>query len=603
MKNYLFLLIFIIFCINVSGQITFEKTYDSGGSSQGYCVIQSDDNGYLIGGRTYQDLTFGYVVKTDSLGNTEWTKVYFGLTTFYCAINDYNNTYTLLNENNSSTSIIRIDSVGNMIWYKNLQGFSGHNFVHLADSGYIIAGRKYIGPGDYDIFITKVSSSGDSLWTKLYGTNNYEDVADFILTRDNKLVLVGLSEYEGENRIHVMKTDLNGDTIWTNHYQSGNAHKICESDDSGYFIIGYENGIGHIAMKIDTAGAQLWQVDLNLLNSNLTTSGNNEYIIAGNSNGSCVRKLDSVGNTVWNKYYADQFNTTLAQNCIRTNDNGIAVVGYTYFGGQDIFMIKTDADGCIKPNINYFFGSNDVTVNDTILYQIETTFRDDSISFSWQSNYGNLVTGEQNDSMRVIWNQIGIDTLIIVATNACGSDSIVMPINIAECVNPLINSISGNNVVGLGNEYTYSIDLLEGTDTVFFNWVLSNGTIVCGQNTTEIVAIFEDPGNVLIEVTATNQCGTDTSYSSFSIYVNNATNSEMGYIKVFPNPFSDFIDIVFEKHSTYEIIIHDLLGNEVLTETFTGSKYSLITTGLTEGTYVLQLKSDKGIRVEKIVKQ
>ncbi len=74
-------------------------------------------------------------------------------------------------------------------------------------------------------------------------------------------------------------------------------------------------------------------------------------------------------------------------------------------------------------------------------------------------------------------------------------------------------------------------------------------------------------------------------------------------LKVFPNPFSEKIELVFEKHAIYEIRIIDLLGKEVFKTNVTGTRHSLSTSALPSGTYLLQVISENGIGIKKIVKQ
>ena len=70
-----------------------------------------------------------------------------------------------------------------------------------------------------------------------------------------------------------------------------------------------------------------------------------------------------------------------------------------------------------------------------------------------------------------------------------------------------------------------------------------------------------------------------------------------------PNPFSEQIDLVFEKESKYRIRILDLLGKEVLSTNVRGTRHSLSTAVLPSGTYLLQVISEDGVGIKKIVKQ
>jgi len=77
------LVTFVVFIFPsvVDAQITFERCYGGPETDIGYSVAQTADRGYIIAGRSG---SFGagsydvYLVKTDSLGDTLWTKTYGG---------------------------------------------------------------------------------------------------------------------------------------------------------------------------------------------------------------------------------------------------------------------------------------------------------------------------------------------------------------------------------------------------------------------------------------------------------------------------------------------------------------------------------------------
>lgn len=67
--------------VDSAGNLTWEKTYGGNGDEWAYCVQQTTDNGYILSGYT---TSFGagnadyYMVKTNSTGDTLWTKTFGG---------------------------------------------------------------------------------------------------------------------------------------------------------------------------------------------------------------------------------------------------------------------------------------------------------------------------------------------------------------------------------------------------------------------------------------------------------------------------------------------------------------------------------------------
>jgi len=72
-------------------QQTWWKTYGRAGNEIGYCVRQTQDGGYIITGTAtnpspgYSDL---WLVKTDSLGDTLWTRTFGGGTMTWATLSN-----------------------------------------------------------------------------------------------------------------------------------------------------------------------------------------------------------------------------------------------------------------------------------------------------------------------------------------------------------------------------------------------------------------------------------------------------------------------------------------------------------------------------------
>ena len=74
MKRLILTLITFITLTVAHGQITFEKTYGTINDDYGYSVAETFDGGYIIG-MSYNNGPLG-IIKTNSQGDTLWTKMY-----------------------------------------------------------------------------------------------------------------------------------------------------------------------------------------------------------------------------------------------------------------------------------------------------------------------------------------------------------------------------------------------------------------------------------------------------------------------------------------------------------------------------------------------
>lgn len=222
----------------------------------GYCVRQTSDGGYIIGGDTG---SFGYfpalLVKTDANGDTLWTQVYGG---------GYIHSVEQLNDggyicaggrtlNEWDVYLIRTDSLGNEMWVKFFGGAAydkGYCVQQTDDGGFIIAGlTESYGAGHWDVYLIKTDSLGDSLWTKTYGGTDFDNAWQVQQTNDGGYIVVGENQSigPGSRDVWILKTDGNGDTIWTRIYggvEYDIGYSIQQTSDGGYIVGGKTASIG-----------------------------------------------------------------------------------------------------------------------------------------------------------------------------------------------------------------------------------------------------------------------------------------------------------------------------------------------------------------------
>ncbi len=382
MKTNFLILIFLILVLFTKAQITFEKTYGGIYHDRGYSVQQTNDSGYIITG-SYGDsiVNLAYLIKTDSLGDTLWTKTYSGnpCSEGYSVqqTNDggyivagiiYNHLIDSLSTDSSFTNVylIKTNSLGDTLWTKTY-GETGDDYgqsvQQINDNGYIIAGYS-----TSDIILIRTDINGDTLWTKTYEGSEGRSVQQ---TNDNGFIITGYIWSLGED-IYLIKTDSNGDTLWTRTYgKSGweSGYSVRQTNDNGYIITGstdIEAGNTDVYLiKTDTNGDTLWTKtyggSFHDRGHSVQQTNDNGYIIAGFTDYSsgaidaCLIKTDENGDTLWTKTYGGN---TLDWACSvqQTNDNGYIIAGFTnsFGNSNDIYLIKTDENG------NVFLGVDNI---------------------------------------------------------------------------------------------------------------------------------------------------------------------------------------------------------------------------------------------------
>ncbi len=265
---------------NTVGDTIWTKTYAELGMEQAYSVIQTDDEGFLLVGYTRLSDNEGYMVKTDSLGNVLWTKIYGGWFEpsnegFNSVLQTPDGGYILAGTTAYGSPkmwLVRTDSFGDSLWTRRYGGNTEEVAVRLmatSDGGYALAGwTNSFGAGARDGWLLKTNASGDSLWSQTYGGTNTEYVYDAIKTSDDGFLLAGRTSSYGAGLADawVVKTDSLGAVEFTTTYggpYDEEARTVIETSDGNYLLAGktatYVYGtIDAWVVKFNTVGDTLW---------------------------------------------------------------------------------------------------------------------------------------------------------------------------------------------------------------------------------------------------------------------------------------------------------------------------------------------------------
>lgn len=155
---------------DASGNEEWVKTFGGSYAEKGHSVIKTSNGGYIIAGYTY---SFGlgesdvYLIKTDSNGNKEWSKTFggsdddVGYSVEQTADGGYIITgYThATGSGDSDVYLIKTDSLGNREWSKTFGGSDydiGYSVQQTSDGAFIITGyTESFGAGGSDVYLIK----------------------------------------------------------------------------------------------------------------------------------------------------------------------------------------------------------------------------------------------------------------------------------------------------------------------------------------------------------------------------------------------------------------------------------------------------------------
>ena len=231
MRFLIFLFCGIVLCsFNASGQVSFFKYFSGSSYDTGQGCAQLEDSSYIITGLSgsFGEDSEAFLLKLSKDGQYQWSNHYGG------------------NEAD---------------W--------GRRVLYNQDLGYYIVGNSNsYSSGDFDALVVKTDLQGNQLWSKTYGTVNWEQINDAVFDSDSGIVMVGSSQTPlgGGSDIYMVKLNQNGDTLWTKTF-GGTGHDVANTiinvEDS-MFIVGGEfynqdsSLVKGFLMKMNQNGNVVW---------------------------------------------------------------------------------------------------------------------------------------------------------------------------------------------------------------------------------------------------------------------------------------------------------------------------------------------------------
>lgn len=419
---------YLIINFNSDFTINWQKNYGGISHDGAFDVISTNDGGFIclgysdspIGGNKtevkYGDFDY-WVIKFDELGNEIWQKTYGGNLadsgSEILKTNDGN--YLLVGASSSSVSgnkttpnkgivdywLVKIDDLGNIIWDKTIGG-SGYEVIsdsYIDDSGNIyLAGHSSSNQsfdktensfGGKDVWIVKLSSNGDVIWSKTIGTDANERFAFFAFDGKNIFINTTLEPNTTPNIGNVasqssngdfllIKMDTSGTIVWDKKY-GGNGYEdsqgiICVNSNLILFGISYSNISGD-KTENSRGGADLWCVLVN---------GNNGNVIRDKTFGGVNDEFFGA------VYQIDMNNFLLA---INTNSSVSGDITSPTYGLDDIWLV--DVSTTIDLGVNKIKENSSISIFPNPLSTHFTIKNDKYVSYIILDAQGQFISSSQ----------------------------------------------------------------------------------------------------------------------------------------------------------------------------------------------------------------
>ena len=267
-----------------SGDTLWTRKFGGQKDDHGWCVKETSDKGFIITGFTesYNALLNDVLlIKTDENGMEQWHRTFGGSGDdigWSIAVNK-DGGFTIAAETNSfgnhelDAYLLRTDSNGDTLWTRTFGGPDTDRVfsVDLANDGSILlAGLTYsYGAGDRDAYLIKTDPNGLLLWQNTYGGPGYDNAHTVIVNSSDEVMLTGYGDYWGEAGkmdMFLKQINLDGEEIWSKTYggtENDRSMSVFQTRDGGYVLTGFTQSFGEgewdaYVVKTGTLGDTLW---------------------------------------------------------------------------------------------------------------------------------------------------------------------------------------------------------------------------------------------------------------------------------------------------------------------------------------------------------
>jgi hypothetical protein len=354
-------------------------------------LVLTSDRGYLIHcDQVATGLTPDFrLIKTDSLGNVEWDRVYGGM---YMEQNSTvkqtsDGGYILVGMTTSygawigvgwSTLIMKLDSQGDSVW-SHVYTYVNNAFpdvpydlipkdvVEAPDGGYTFIADMGGSARTLEQWMVKTSVDGDSLWTYRYVNVFYPEPDDrrgfnvIRVTNDGNYIVGGYRYYWGFQSCEqpwlgspwLMKFTSTGDSIWSYMYDGDNLTELVEGANSELNLCSEDceipnQGRGIIVSRTDQFGIELWQRHfrmqphvqyLPILSLSSTQDDGMLLCLVINGAWGWIMKLSSSGDSLWSIVYDNDNYWPHPYDMQQTQDGGYVALAQRDTGNNVLHLV------------------------------------------------------------------------------------------------------------------------------------------------------------------------------------------------------------------------------------------------------------------------
>lgn len=249
------------------------------------------------------------------------------------------------------------DTSGCLFWAK--QYSRAGTLFQVSDGSFFLISLRYIAPGDNDVLLSKINSSGGFDWTRSYPGPGDEMDVSMDETGSGEFIVSATSEdATDEPSIWVFSIDSGGNFIWGTRYGrdlgvngESRSGQVIALSNGGILVAGtsLRDGDKVFLMKLSSVGALIWTKlygDEPGYGYTLDETGDGNFVIGAVHpefpDQQWIIKVDPDGTPLWNKTL--WLDTTYKPGIVRGTPDGGAIV---LWGHGDFVLVRLGPTGSI----------------------------------------------------------------------------------------------------------------------------------------------------------------------------------------------------------------------------------------------------------------
>src|SRR2546430_4906325 len=124
--------------------------------------------------------------------------------------------------------ILKLDSLGGIVWQKAFPGQDGYWVEQTSDGGYIMSGTV-LADGKGAGWVVKLDSSGNTVWQKAFEVAPHSPAYQVHQTSDEGYIVLG--QIDGRGGAWIFRLDSEGNILWQKSYSGVGSVFFFQAED------------------------------------------------------------------------------------------------------------------------------------------------------------------------------------------------------------------------------------------------------------------------------------------------------------------------------------------------------------------------------------